>query len=346
VKNILITGTGGRSFGAGIIHALLRSDAEVTSRWNVIAADASSFAWGLYKTNSSELLPLAYDENYISKLNEAIDKHKIDAIIPGTQQETEVILNNINKLKNVIVIGNRKNLIPLMMDKFKLQDSLRSLGMSIIETRPLLDWKAVAQEYGFPLIIKPASGSGGSKGLHLVEDEDGIKPLLERAYLESALCVQPYIGTPEEEYTIGVVTDREGTLIDSIAMKRKLVGLSLLYSKKIKGCRYEISTGYSQGYIIKHPKIQALCEDLALRLDSRGPLNIQLRIHNENIYIFDLHPRFSGSTPIRADVGFNEVDILLRNFIYWEKFSRLNYRYDVAAIRAFEHVIVPIQELK
>ncbi len=82
------------------------------------------------------------------------------------------------------------------------------------------------------------------------------------------------------------------------------------------------------------------------QVKSTGPLNIQLRKLDGKFYIFDFHPRFSGTTPIRADVGFNEVDILLRNHLFDEKFGRLNYTTDVAAIRAFEHVIVPINKMQ
>jgi carbamoyl-phosphate synthase large subunit len=49
---------------------------------------------------------------------------------------------------------------------------------------------------------------------------------------------------------------------------------------------------------------------------------------------------------MRADVGFNEVDLLLRNHLFEEEFDRIPYMYDVAVIRAFEHVVVPIDKLK
>jgi len=35
----------------------------------------------------------------------------------------------------------------------------------------------------------------------------------------------------------------------------------------------------------------------------------------------------------------------LRNYLYNENFGTINYQYDVAVIRAFEHVIVPINEM-
>ena len=116
-------------------------------------------------------------------------------------------------------------------------------------------------------------------------------------------------------------------------------------TKKVGETKFSISTGYSQGYFIKHKLIQDFCEQLALSIKSIGPLNIQLRIHKGEIYVFEIHPRFSGTTTMRADVGFNEPDVLLRNYLFNESFSRLNYKSDVAVIRAFEHVVVPINQM-
>lgn len=344
-KNILVTGTGGRSVGSGILHSLLYSDRNVAERWNVIATDADPFAWGLYKAQAGEVLPPALHPAYIEAVLKVVKKHSIDAIVPGTEIEGDVLLKNKDALKGVPLISNRKELYPLMMDKFATRDMLKEMGEHYIETLPLTQWKEIVDKYGFPIIVKPTRGTGGSKGLHIVADEKELEAVMPFINETTCPCVQPYIGNGEEEYTVGVLTDKEGQLIDSIVMKRKLIGLSLLESKKIAAQSFSISTGYSQGYIVKHAKIQEFCEALALKLNSVGPINIQLRIHNNEIYVFEIHPRFSGTTPIRADVGFNEVDILLRNHFYGEKFSRLDYQYDVAAIRAFQHVIIPIKEM-
>jgi len=48
---------------------------------------------------------------------------------------------------------------------------------------------------------------------------------------------------------------------------------------------------------------------------------------------------------MRSDVGFNEPDILLRNQLFSETFGRIDYQSNVAVIRAFEHVIVPMDNM-
>lgn len=343
-KNILVTAVGGRSVGSGIIHALTRASSDVSSRWNVVSSDADPFAWGLYKTSQAVILPLASSPEYVSTLLKIIRSYSIDAVIPGSEPEVN-LLTAIRGQIPVPIIANQAELMPLMMDKFKATQKLRELGLKFIETFPIDDWRSVISNHPFPFVIKPTVGTGGSKGLHFVFSKEEIERILPQLSPGSKYCIQPYVGTGEDEYTVGVLSDREGKIIDSIVMRRKLVGLSLLESRMKDNVNYAVSSGYSQGFFIKDERIQNFSEKLALQLNSKGPLNIQLRVSGDDIYVFEIHPRFSGTSTMRADVGFNEPDVLLRNTLYNENFTRLNYQSEVAVIRAFEHVVVPIKQM-
>jgi carbamoyl-phosphate synthase large subunit len=345
-KNILVTAVGGRSVGSGILHALTRNSVEVNQRWNVIASDADTFSWGLYKVPKENklLLPFANSDNYLDEINKAISMFHLDAIIPGSEIEASILSLNKHSF-NIPIIANENSLMPLMMDKFATANKIKELKLPSIPTLNIEKWEEAVELFGFPLIVKPTTGTGGSKGVHLVSSKNELTTILQNIPVNSGFCIQPLIGNEENEYTVGVLSDKNGKLLDSIVMKRKLIGLSLLDSKKVGEKKYSISTGYSQGFFIKHDKIQKFCEELSLKLGSKGPLNIQLRIHNDEIYVFEIHPRFSGTTTMRADVGFNEPDFLLRNYLFGEEFGRIDYQYNVALIRAFEHVVVPIEEM-
>lgn len=344
-KNVLVTAVGGASVGSGIVHSLMRANgADARQRWNVIAADADPFAWGLYISDQSVLLPLANDPAYLSTLREVIQRKRIDAVIPGCEAEVEVLSAARSEIP-VPVICNRRELVPLMMDKSCVAERLRNLGLPTIETFAIARWSDALAKHDFPFVVKPTVGTGGSRGLHLVLNREELEVLLPKLPTSGKFCIQPYIGSGDDEYTVGVLTDKDGNLIDSIVMHRKLMGLSLLNARHHNGNVHSVSTGFSQGYFVKDRQLQEFCESLAMAIESRGPLNIQLRKHGGEIYVFEIHPRFSGTTTMRADLGFNEPDILLRNVLFDETFDRLNYRCDVAAIRAFEHVIVPVHDM-
>jgi len=341
---VLVTGVGGRSVGSGVLHALMRADADVRARWETVATDADPFSWGLYVADHGALVPLATEASYLDRIRELIEEHEIAAVIPGTEPEVGVLAARREELP-VPVIANDSALMPLMLDKAQAEATLRELGVPVIPSRPWEQRDRAVSDFGFPLCVKPTVGTGGSRGVYLVASRTDLDALEQVVGKESRSIVQPYLGDGEEEYTVGVLSDRSANVIDSIVIRRKLIGLSLLASKRLGSGVATVSTGISQGFVVKHREIQDFSEDLARRLGSRGPLNLQLRIHAGEFYVFEIHPRFSGTTPIRASVGFNEPDVLLRNHLFGEEFGRLDYRTDVAAIRAFEHVLVPTAEM-
>jgi carbamoyl-phosphate synthase large subunit len=341
---VLVTGVGGRSVGAGILHALMRADEAVRCRWETTGTDADPFSWGLYLADRRALVPLASRDGYLARIQELVAKFRIAAVIPGTEPEAAFLAAHRNELP-VPVIANDAHLMPLMMDKKEARTRLAHLGLNFVPHYSWDEREQATREFGFPLIVKPTRGTGGSRGVYLATNKNELEALSPFVHAEFGPIVQPYLGDAESEYTVGVLSDRLGNIIDSIVIRRKLLGLSLLDAKPHGGGMAVVSSGISQGFIVQDKEIQDYCEDVAKRLNSRGPLNLQLRVHDGEFYVFEVHPRFSGTTPIRASAGFNEPDILLRNSLYGEQFGRLNYCTDVAAIRAFEHILVPMNDL-
>ena len=80
---------------------------------------------------------------------------------------------------------------------------------------------------------------------------------------------------------------------------------------------------------------------VAKKIKSTGPINIQLRLNkNGDPLIFEINPRFSGSAPMRAIAGFNEPDMILRNFVYNENLSRNHINYSLEFYRVFQEYYI------
>jgi carbamoyl-phosphate synthase large subunit len=212
---------------------------------------------------------------------------------------------------------------------------------------PADEWENLVARAGYPVVGKPTRDSGGSRDVALLASADEIIAYLEATQeTGTEVMFQQYVGDGSSEYTVGVLLGRSGELIDSIVLRRELIGLSQGVTRSWQGATYSLSSGYSQGFIESHPQIAGECERLALALGARGPLNVQCRVQDGQVYVFEVHPRFSGSTSLRADVGFNETDVMVRNWCYGETFDRLEYQRDVAVMRAFQGLVVPIAEMQ
>jgi len=101
-----------------------------------------------------------------------------------------------------------------------------------------------------------------------------------------------------------------------------------------------ISSGVSQGYVKEYREVREACERISSALESTGPLNIQCRFVNGVLYPFEVNPRFSGTTYIRALMGFNEPDILIRHHALGVPVPRpIEYRFG-HVVRALEERVV------
>ena len=341
--SVLVTGVGGRSVGAGIVFGLRT----LLPKYEIIATDVDSFSFGLYNTDVGYVIPKASSPDYCDVLNEIADTHNIKAVFPGTIPEAEILAENKEKINVPLIMNLNKSLVEISKDKLNVYKYLRSENINTPKT--VLPEKVNELLYitGFPLIVKPRTGTGASRGVTHIANKKELAQIQEEYEKENMKYIfQEVIGNGEDEYTVGVLNDKEGNLIDSIVVHRKLIGLSLKEQREINGKMCTISTGYSQGFIVKNEFVSSYCEKVAKLVGNIGPLNLQVRIFNGKVFIFEVHPRFSGTSPIRASAGFNEPDILFRNFVLDEKFGRLNYQCNVAAIRAFEHILVPIDKMK
>jgi carbamoyl-phosphate synthase large subunit len=83
-----------------------------------------------------------------------------------------------------------------------------------------------------------------------------------------------------------------------------------------------VSSGVSQGVLAAFNTVADQCQTIAEALESRGPLNLQLRMVDGKASVFEINPRFSGTTSIRALAGFNEPDILLQTELVGVNFEK------------------------
>jgi carbamoyl-phosphate synthase large subunit len=336
---VLVTGVGGRSVGHQVLHAL----SLVREKYRLVATDVENFSFGLYLADAAYLVPSADAPDYIPAIQELVTREQIQVILPGTEPEVRslVSVREAFEARGCIVLASSPDVVHLCSNKIRLYDWLRANGFVVPSTAPAAEWRRLVAEAGFPLVGKPTEESGGSRNVAILTDEADVERYLDDNQGSREVLLQEYVESPDEEYTVGVLTSKAGGLIDSIVIHRRLLGLSLGAHRRWDGHNYALSTGYSQGCIVKHAVLQEVCEQLALKIGIRGPSNIQCRISPRGVTILEVHPRFSGTTSIRAEVGFNEPDTLIRNYLFSESFGRLDYQTEVAAIRAFQTLIVP-----
>jgi carbamoyl-phosphate synthase large subunit len=203
----------------------------------------------------------------------------------------------------------------------------------------------------YPVVVKPFIGTGGSADCYIAQTREELTALAHYIGIETfgqGFLVQEYVGTPENEFTVGVLHDMDGAFLNSIAIRRRLSGQLNIRSavpnrsgRRELGPRLVISSGISHGQVGHFPEVTRPCEQIAASMGARGPLNIQCRVVDGEVKVFEINPRFSGTTSIRAMTGYNEPDVLIRRHLLGETIQpRFPYR-DALILRGLTETEVP-----
>ena len=244
------------------------------------------------------------------------------------------------------MIANDSRLMPLMGDKKQAEAKLMELGLNFIPCYPWEQHEQAISEFGFPLVIKPTRETGGSRGVHLVTSRTELIGLGPFIRLESLPIVQPYLGDADSEYTVGILSDKGGNVIDSIVIRRRLTGLSMLETEELRGNDRHHLHGDLAGVRDPAPGDPGILRGPSQAAEQSWPAESPApRTRRPVLRLRYSIPAFQEQLPYERAPDSTSPDILLRNHLYDEEFGRLRYQADLAAIRAFEHVLIPVGEM-
>jgi carbamoyl-phosphate synthase large subunit len=304
LTKVMIAGIGGASLGTEIGKCLL-----LAKKYEVFGCDISSTAYGLYNKDFTETYHINRDD-YLAEVLKLCHQTGAQWLIPGGEQPNALLSAAAEPLarEGVRVVTNDTAIVGLFSDKQATFNKLAACGIPIPKTAEFNNVNDL-QYVGLPCIVKPATGSGGSASVFFAVTTDEVLVYAEFIRRNGSVpIVQEYVGDDEGEFTIGVLSLPDGRVVGSIALRRVLdAKLSVAY----RGRGGVVSSGYSQGYIDAFPDLCQQAERIANVIQSRGPINIQGRVRNGVLIPFEINPRFSASTYLRALAGFNEIDMLL-----------------------------------
>ncbi|RDB03179.1 carbamoyl-phosphate synthase large subunit [Runella aurantiaca] len=172
--------------------------------------------------------PINADHVYLKPLEkkyivEILEKHKVDAVLPTMGGQTALNLAidcdkaGIWKKYGVQIIGVDIKAIETTEDREKFRLKMLELGAGVCKGRTaksFLEGKEIAQEIGFPLVIRPSYTLGGTGGGFVNTPEEFDKALqhgLIASPVHEVLVEQSVMGW--KEYELELLRDGNGNLI-------------------------------------------------------------------------------------------------------------------------------------
>lgn len=301
----MIAGIGGASLGTEIRKSLALADG-----YEIFGCDISKTAYGLYEPEFSKTWLVPRDD-YEAGVLEVCRESGARFLVPGGEQPMVLLgaASDMFDAAGIRLLSNTAEIIAHHSDKAKTFAQLAEHGIPVPRTISIADEQDLEQ-IGFPCIVKPAIGSGGSAAVFFAVNADEAMTYADFIRRSgSSPIAQEYVHDEEGEFTIGVLSLPDGRVAGSIALRRTLdAKLSVAY----RGRGGLISSGYTQGHIGEYRDLCGQAEKIAEAIGSRGPINVQGRVRDGVLLPFEINPRFSASTYLRALAGFNEVDILIK----------------------------------
>jgi carbamoyl-phosphate synthase large subunit len=262
--------------------------------YRLIGCDIHPEVVGKYWCDKFYTVPLAKKEQeYIDRLKAIVAEDQIDVIIPSADVEFLVLSKHKDHFKEELscdILVNNHNEIERFNDKWLAYQWYLDKKIPAPKTILANNLECLRDELQmltYPLILKPRTG-GGSRSIFKINSfEDVIKylPLVPHP------IIQEYLLPDEAEYTAGTYRTLEGKVL-TILMKRTLkFGMT------------------NTAEIISDASLEVFCRDTILNTSLVGSNNIQFRLTSAGPRILEINPRFSGTAGIRANFGFNDIEM-------------------------------------
>ncbi len=315
---VAVSGVGG-DIAQGIVKGLrVRPGA-----FRLIGLDAAPENVGFQMVDRGIPVPPATAPHYTDALIAALREYRAELYLMGVDIEIPVVSAQCGRIEQETgcrIVVSDDALIRRATDKLSTAEMLAERDLPAAKTLPgEMTIRAAADQLGLPLVAKPRRGHG-SRGVRLIESAADLDQPLPR--VDGGHCFQEYL--PGEEYTCGLLYDRNGALRDWICFQRRLK------------CGATI-----EAEVVTIDALDRLIERFGERVRCRGPINVQIRWDRERApTIFEINPRFSGTTAFRVACGFNDPLRVALHYLHDTPIDRVEVR-RVHIFRYYEEWVVP-----
>lgn len=338
--NILVTAIGGGGYGEQILKALLLAN---NKRYRIYGADMNASCPQFAQVRGHVVLPRADHPEFMDLVLEACDRFDIQVLFHGCEPELRRYSDERHRFEDrgILVPLNPEHVIDACMNKEETFRVLQAHGIDVPRYTRVSKRSDLDSVDFFPAVVKPSVGGGGSSDVFIVQSRDELVALASYLDLEgnsTQFVLQEYVGSPDQEFTVGVLHDMEGQYLNAIALRRHLSGQLNIRSRVPNrtgrgdlGSTLVISSGISHGELGRFSEVTTPCMTIARVLGAASAINIQCRLVEGRVKVFEINPRFSGTTSLRAMVGYNEPDILIRKHVLGEQITP-SFDYEEATI--------------
>jgi len=281
----------GGNIGQGIVKALRAGRRPF---W-VIGVDMEPLSAGFSLVDRYQVVPRTSAPEFETKFKEIAEREGPEAVYVCSPTELEYFSIHRERLERecrLKIFVNPPEVCRIGADKHKTALFLKGHGFRYPLTALAQDDEGIHQlmeARGFPLLMKPVNGFT-SRHVYLVRSFEEIRAA---RMLVPQLVVQEHLPEAGGEYTAGTISGTDRKVRARIVLKRDL----------LQGTTYR--TELAQNSPVEDKLVR-----IVEALGAVGICNVQFRIVDEEVVVFEINPRFSGTSGVRYLYGFNDPEMM------------------------------------
>ena len=282
------------------------------------------------------------DKLYFEPLTEEdvlniVEQEKPNGVILQFGGQTAIKLANFFDEMNIPILGTKPEQIDAAEDREKFDEILESLG--IVRPKGKGVWSVnegikVANELGFPVLVRPSYVLGG-QGMEITYEEEGLVKYLKDAFEKDSknpVLIDRYINGRELE--VDAICDGEDVFIPGIMEHLERAGVH-------SGDSISIYPPQNVTPEIRKEIIE-VTKKMAVALKVIGMINIQFIEYKGELNIIEVNPRSSRTVPYISKVtGVPIIDIATKVML-GEKLKDLGFGTEIADEPKVVSVKVPV----
>ncbi|OGA28736.1 MAG: carbamoyl phosphate synthase large subunit [Betaproteobacteria bacterium RIFCSPLOWO2_02_FULL_65_24] len=292
-KKIMVLGGGPNRIGQGIefdyccVHAVLalREAGYETIMVNCNPETVSTD----YDTSDR----LYFEPLTLEDVLEIVDKEKPDGVIVQFGGQTPLKLARDLERAGVPIIGTSPDMIDAAEDRERFQKLINDLGLKQPPNRTArneAEALALAQEIGYPLVVRPSYVLGG-RAMEIVHEQSELERYMREAVKvsnDSPVLLDRFLNDATE-VDVDAVSDGTRVIVGGIMEHIEQAGVH-------SGDSACSLPPYSLGPELER-ELREQTVALARALHVVGLMNVQYAIQNDTVYVLEVNPRASRTVP-------------------------------------------------
>lgn len=292
-KKVMILGSGPNRIGQGIefdyccVHASFALQEEgyetimVNSNPETVSTD--------YDTSDK----LFFEPLTLEDVLNIYEREGCDAVVVQFGGQTPLNLAAALQARGVTIIGTQPQAIEMAEDRKHFSLFLKELGLQQTTGDTATTEQeavAIAKEIGYPVLVRPSFVLGG-RAMEIVYGEEDL-----RRYIKTAIAIGPERPILIDRF----LEDATEVDVDCVADGQECVIGGIMEHIEEAGIHSGDSACVIPTFSLSEQvltTIRSATKKMALKLNVRGLMNVQFAVKGEEVYVLEVNPRASRTTP-------------------------------------------------